>query len=163
MKHPPHVGLRTVKTAIVVFISLALSCLRPEDSNPLYIAVAAILSIQPTMETSRKEGVNRLIGTAIGGFWGILIFVLNIYALAQLPLIARYFIVSLAVIPIIVNHLYINRPSSIGIALVVFLVIATSPVGEIAPLKYVGNRLLDTFLGFVVALAVNKIKLSDSQ
>ena len=74
-----HVGLRTIKTIVVVFLSLCLAYVRQGLANPLYIAIAAILCIQPTMSSSRKAGTDRLIATVIGGFWGIIVFVSNNY------------------------------------------------------------------------------------
>ena len=42
---------------------------------------------------------------------------------------------------------------------VVYLIITVSPVGNMTNFQFVYNRLLDTFMGFAIAMAVNWIKL----
>lgn len=163
MKNLPHIGMRTVKTAVVVFLSLVVSWLRQGQSNPLYIAVAAILAIQPTMESSRDAGINRLVGTIVGGVWGIAVFLINVFVLKDVHIIAQYAFISLAIIPLILTDLGIKRPSTVAASCVVFLIITTSPIGEINPLKFVWGRLLDTFLGFAIAIVVNRIRLPQKQ
>jgi len=161
MNKLPHIGLRIIKTSVVIFLSLAVSWLRAGQSNSLYIAIAAMLAIQPTMESAKNEGVNRLIGTLSGGVWGTAVFLINIFVLGRVHVLVQYLFVSLAIIPLILTSLKLKRPATVSIACVVFLVVATSPVGDVNPLKYVGNRMLDTFIGFVIGMAVNPVSLPD--
>jgi len=154
-----HIGLRTVKTVVVVFLSLCLAYIRQGFANPLYIAIAAILCIQPTLESSRKAGTNRLIGTIVGGFWGIVMFLLNNYLFSDIHIILRYALVSLFLIPLIYSLIFIRRPTTVATSSVVYLIITVSPVGNMTKFQFVYNRLLDTFLGFLIAIAVNWIKL----
>jgi len=42
-------------------------------------------------------------------------------------------------------------------------VVATSPVGDINPLKYVGSRMLDTFIGFVIGMIVNPVRIPQKE
>ena len=123
-----HVGMRTVKTVVVVFLSLCLAYVRQGFANPLYIAIAAILCIQPTMESSRIAGTNRLIGTFVGGFWGIAVFLINSYVFADLHIIAKYAFTSLALIPMIYTNIYIKRASMVATSAVVYLIITVSPM-----------------------------------
>lgn len=153
----PRIGLRTVKTAVVVFISFALAWLRQGQSNALYIAIAAMLAIQPTMESSKQAGTDRLVGTLTGGIWGIIIFLVNVFVFGKMHILVQYAVMSLATVPLILVALKLKRPSTISISLVVFLVVATTPVGELNPLKYVFSRMLDTTLGFLIGILVNPI------
>ena len=159
MNKLPHIGLRIIKTAVVIFLSLTVSWLRAGQSNALYIAIAAMLAIQPTMEGAKSEGINRLIGTLSGGVWGTAVFLINVFALGRFHVLVQYLFVSLAIIPLILTSLKLKRPSTVSIACVVFLVVATSPVGDINPLKYVGSRMLDTFIGFVIGMVVNPVRI----
>lgn len=161
MNRLPHIGLRIIKTAAVIFLSLAVSWLRAGQSNSLYIAIAAMLAIQPTMESAKNEGVNRLVGTLSGGIWGTAVFLINIFVLGRVHVLVQYLFISLAIIPLILTSLKLKRPATVSIACVVFLVVATSPVGEVNPLRYVGNRMLDTFIGFVIGMIVNPVRLPD--
>lgn len=154
-----HIGMRTVKTVVVVFLSLCLAYVRQGFANPLYIAIAAILCIQPTMESSRKAGTNRLVGTLTGGFWGIVVFLLNSYVVGDVHPIVNYAIVSVCLIPLIYTNIYIKRATMVATSAVVYLIITVSPVGSMTNFQFVYNRLLDTLLGFLIAMAINAIKL----
>ena len=158
-----HIGMRTVKTVVVVFLSLCLAYVRQGAANPLYIAISAILCIQPTMESSRKAGTDRLIGTIVGGFWGIIVFLLNIHILPDIHIIAKYAVISICLIPIIYTNIRIKRPAVISTSAVVYLIITASYSGTIANFQYVCNRLLDTFFGFLIAMAVNMVKLPSEE
>ena len=154
-----HVGMRTVKTIVVVFLSLCLAYIRQGLANPLYIAIAAILCIQPTMSSSKKAGTDRLIATVIGGFWGIIVFVSNNYFFPQFHPIFKYAIISVCLIPLIYTNIHIKRPSNVSTSAVVYLIITVSSSGAMSNVQYLLNRLLDTFMGFLIAIAVNWIKL----
>ena len=154
-----HVGLRTIKTIVVVFLSLCLAYVRQGLANPLYIAIAAILCIQPTMSSSKKAGTDRLIATVIGGFWGIIVFVSNNYFFPQFHPIFKYAIISVCLIPLIYTNIHIKRPSNVSTSAVVYLIITVSSSGAMSNVQYLYNRLLDTFMGFLIAIAVNWVKL----
>ena len=158
-----HIGLRTVKTVVVVFLSLCLAYIRQGNANPLYIAIAAILCIQPTMQSSRKAGTDRLIATVIGGFWGIIVFLLNNYCLPDVHIILKYAVVSVCLIPIIYTNILIKRPTLVSTSAVVYIIITVSYSGTMTNLQFLYNRLLDTFLGFVIAMAINGIRLPQEQ
>ena len=160
---PLHVGLRTIKTVVAVFLSLCLAYVRQGFANPLCIAIAAILCIQPTMTSSRKAGTDRLIGTIVGGFWGIIVFIINTNPAVNLPVIIKYAIISLALIPIIYTNICIRRASVVSTSAVVYLIITVSSVSGMSNLQFLFNRLLDTFMGFVIAMAVNCIKLPSAE
>lgn len=154
-----HVGLRTIKTIVVVFLSLCLAYVRQGLANPLYIAIAAILCIQPTMSSSRKAGTDRLIATVIGGFWGIIVFVSNNFFFPQFHPVFKYAIISVCLIPLIYTNIHIKRPSNVSTSAVVYLIITVSSSGAMSNVQYLYNRLLDTFMGFLIAIAVNWVKL----
>ncbi len=163
-KFPPiHIGMRTVKTVIVVFLSLCLAYIRQGNANALYISIAAILCIQPTMESSRKAGTDRLIGTIVGGFWGIIVFMLNNHLLSDIHIIAKYAVVSLCLIPIIYTNIRIKRPSVISTSAVVYLIITVSYSGVMTNVSYLYYRLLDTFFGFLIAMVINAVKLPSEE
>ena len=68
----PHIGSRNIKTALSVLICLIFW------PNSLFAAIAAVICVQDTVENSVKIGLNRLIGTLLGGILGvILLFTIN--------------------------------------------------------------------------------------
>ena len=159
--HMPHIhiGLRTVKTVVVVFLSLVLAYVRQGFANPLYIAIAGILCLQPTLESSKKAGANRLVGTLVGGFWGIVVFLLNNYLFTDVHIIVKYAIISVCLIPLIYTNIFVKRPTIVATSAVVYLIITVTPVGNMTNFQFVYNRFLDTFLGFLIAISINWIKL----
>ena len=154
-----HVGMRVLKTAIATFIALCLAYLRQGNANPLYIAIAAILCVRPSMESSKKAGFERLAGTFIGGFWGLIIFLLNGYVLDHTHIILRYAVVSAAIIPLIYTLIAAKCPNSVAVAGTVYLIVTVSPVGSMTKAQFLLNRMLDTFMGFAIAFAINYIKM----
>lgn len=170
----PKIGMRTVKTAVAVFICLllyegihALTGLVPADgkqlhqlillffghSNILYAIFAAVICMQTTLENSVKSGLNRLIGTAVGGVLGILFLFLK-----YVPYFAlfRIFLISLGVIIVIYICNLLRVSQSIAIALVVFVII-TAGVQQESPFLYALNRCVDTAIGTLISILVNAL------
>ncbi len=158
-KKLPHLGMRTVKTALVVFISLLVSAIRAGISQPFDIAFAAVLCIQPTMDSLKTAGKNRMIGTMIGGLWGSIIFLTNVYLLSNAHFIFRYILISVAVIPVIYSLLLLKKTDSIPIACATYLIITLSRPTTSDPFLFLCNRLLDTFTGILIAYIINRIYL----
>ena len=69
---PVHVGQRNVKTALSA--SLCALIYYFLGRNPAFACIGAIFGMGADMEHSRLHGGNRLFGTVIGGFLGILVY-----------------------------------------------------------------------------------------
>lgn len=138
------VGMRNIKTAIAVFISIILSKLFKME-YPFYAAIAAIISMQSSVEESFRAGRNRMIGTLIGAVVGFICALIN-------PGNAFVSAIGIVIVIYLCNLLKWKESSSIGG--VVFLAIMLNLKGN-SPLWYSINRLFDTFLGIIVAIVVN--------
>lgn len=68
----PHIGLRNLKTAIAA--SLCALIYELIDRNPTFACIGAIFGMGADMENSKLHGGNRLFGTVIGGFLGMILF-----------------------------------------------------------------------------------------
>lgn len=158
-KKLPPLGMRTVKTALVVFISLLVSALRRGISQPFDIAFAAVLCIQPTMDSLKTAGKKRMLGTMIGGLWGSIIFLTNVYLLNNVHFIFRYVLISVAIIPVIYSLLLLKKADSIPIACATYLILTINRAATSDPFMFLCNRLLDTFTGILVAYVINSIYL----
>ncbi len=77
-KKLPGIGQRMLKTAVAVFICLMIYCLRGYhgQSMPTEAVITAIICMQPYIRDSREYAVNRLAGTLVGTFWGLLFLLL---------------------------------------------------------------------------------------
>lgn len=151
MKRP---GLRIVKTAIAVFLSLCLCHIRSPESMPFYGAIAAIICLKPDVDDTIDIGVNRVIGTLMGGLTG-LVYLLNFKRL-DLNSFTNYFLVSLIVILLIWLMANLNKPNAISIMCIVFISIVINH-GESPefPVNFALNRVIDTLVGVLVAIFIN--------
>ncbi|WP_267907454.1 aromatic acid exporter family protein [Anaerococcus obesiensis] len=65
-------GQRIFKTALAVFLSFTFSHFRSANALPFYSAIAAIICTKNDVNGSIDIGLNRILGTCIGGFVGFL-------------------------------------------------------------------------------------------
>ena len=151
----PKVGMRMVKTVIAAFLSALIGFLR--DQPPFYSMIAAILCMQQDRAQGVKVALNRTIGTLIGGAFGLgmLLVEQNTPLKALTPL--YYLVISICIIPLIYITVLIKKAPSSYISCVVFLSITVSHVTDANPYVFVFNRVLDTLIGILMALAVNEI------
>ncbi|ERI95663.1 hypothetical protein HMPREF1982_00137 [Clostridiales bacterium oral taxon 876 str. F0540] len=138
------IGMRNIKTAIAVVISVIISKLLKME-YPFYIAIASIISMQSSVEASFKAGRNRMLGTLIGAIVGFFLSSIN-------P--GNIILIGLGIIAVIYLCSIFNWEQSTSIACVVFCAIMMNLKGS-SPFLYSVNRLLDTFIGIIVAVGVN--------
>lgn len=148
------IGMRVIKTVISVFICFIISHYRNE--SPLYSTIAAIISMKTDHRGGIIEGKNRMKGTIIGGFFGLIgLIVLELLRLENNSLIG-YFITSLFLIPIIYSNLKIHSTDSVSLSCIVFLGIVVSD-NKIPAISRVLNRTIETFIGVIVSIVINII------
>ena len=152
-----HIGMRIIKTAIAVCLCGLIGWLR-EGEMYFFAMIAAVICIQKSAEATIKNSFNRVIGTAIGGVFCVLVLFTETQLHLQSVFMPLYILLcSVMVVPIIVCTLAIHKPTVAGFACIVFLSISVYHVGDASPYAYALNRMLDTTIGIVVALLVNLI------
>ncbi len=147
-------GLRAIKTAISVFLCLLISIIF-NRSDVLLGSIAAIICIQPTYSETFLTGIRRLVGTLIGGIIGYLILLLT----HNLPLksFSDLLIAPISILIVIYICNLINYPESVVISCIVVLSVVMWPTENVTDtLMYVINRVIDTSLGIIIAMFVNK-------
>lgn len=150
---PMHIGQRNIKTALAATICAAAYLLI--NRNPTFACIGAIFGMGSDMSNSRLSGGNRLFGTIIGGFLGMLLFqiYLYIYPDGHITILMLLFLF-IGVVLLILLSQFFNWPGAIqpgGVLLCIILY--NTPVATFVP--YSLNRMLDTAIGVGVALAVN--------
>ena len=151
----PRLGMRTVKTAICICLCLLIDMLFETDIS-LYSSIVAIVCMQSTIENTLRTSVNRLIGTAIGGGFGMLL----IWLLPLTSIQSFYFIVmSLGTIATIYICNVIRMPGSSVICAIVYITVIAAPLmpnsqGDAYTVAVF--RIIDTVIGIVVAATVNR-------
>lgn len=149
------IGLRTVKTAIAVLICLVVQLIVPSLSA-LNASIAAIVCMRETPGKSWETGVNRFIGTLIGGAFGFIWVSLARF----IPYYSQWtyiLLVPLGMILCISVCVWLKKFDAVIICCVVFLIITLDhEVASGQPLIYVGMRIIDTTIGIFFATLINK-------
>lgn len=138
------VGMRNIKTAIAVSLSVAISRFFNME-YPFYAAIAAIISMQTTMGESFKVGRNRMLGTILGAMVGVIFYFINSSSIVT---------IGIGIMVVIYMCNLFGWKKSVSIAGIVFCVIMTNLDGR-DPIFYALNRILDTFIGITIAVLVN--------
>lgn len=156
----PKIGMRMIKTSIAVFLCFSVYLFR-ENGNIFYSVIAAILCMQPDVESSYKVGINRIIGTFIGGIMGMAILSIEtwLYNFHNLPYFIFAAIISVMLIPVIYTALLIRKPTASFIACVVFLSITIIHGYDVNPFYFAVNRMIDTLIGIIISWIINGIHL----
>lgn len=112
--------------------------------------------MEQTYEQTFDTGVNRFIGTMVGGIIGYVS--LEICSMFSFHEILRVFALPICILAVVYICNFINRKSAVSIGCVVVIVIL-SRFGdkESGTLNYVTERVFDTLVGVFVAMAINKI------
>lgn len=154
-----HIGQRNIKTAAAATLCAVLYYL--VDRNPTFACIGAIFGLGSDMENSRLNGGNRFYGTVIGGFLGMLLFRLYICFYPEgghHPLLLV--LVFIGVVLLIIACQLFRWPGGIqpgGVVLCIILF--NTPVDTY--ISYSINRMIDTGLGVIVALLINRVFTRD--
>lgn len=179
-------GLRTIKTAITIFLCLAVFMILksfelipsvPEGFstnwfNPFFAALAGCYSLGDSKKTSISQAKNRCIASLIGGIVGILlIFLYNLTglswpSLASIDILSYNFLLPYLLVAIfstfvITIGILLKQQKAIFVALLTFLSVTINP-GTIVDnweFQFGINRILSTIVGVLLALLVNFMHL----
>lgn len=138
------IGMRTIKTALAVSLSVLLSQIMHLEF-PFYAAIASIIVMQAYTRDTLSSGKNRMLGTFAGVCMGA--------AFAMIPF-NKAVLSGVGIIILFCLCNLLKWEKSIGIAGVVFMRIMVDLENE-SPLKFGMNRLFDTLVGICIALLVN--------
>lgn len=146
----PKVGKRNIKTGLAVFICLFLLPLIG-FKQPFYACIASVLSMQDTPENSFEYGKNRLKSTILGGICSICFIFINqlIYNFGFTIIITP-----LGIMTTIYLCNLVGWKEASGTACVVFCSILINHADDMY--IFALNRMLETFLGVLIAVLVNK-------
>ena len=151
---PPHVGMRTIKTALATAFCAFLYYFT--DRSPAFACIGVIFGMGANIEDAKKNGGNRLFGTIIGGVIGILLFRLYLvfvpdghYTLLMIPFV----FVGTVLLVMLCQAFWIGGVQPGGVVLCILLF--NTPVATYV--DYAMNRIFDTAVGVVLALIVSYV------
>lgn len=145
------IGLRTIKTAISVFICLIIMHLLNRES-PVLACLAVVYCLRTDNNSTINFSIHRLVGT----FIGVGVSLLAIFAQQQLGnhIIMKALIGSFGIILVIVFSNIFKRPEGIVSGSSTFLIICfNTPFTE--TFGYATTRLLDVVIGATIAIIIN--------
>jgi len=150
------VGARVWKTALAVAAALGISRLLGID-HPVFAGVAAIICMQPTVFGSLRSGRERMQATIIGAVFSLAALIL----LEHVPAlrVIRPGMVGVTVLAVMAVMIRLKWFDSLVLAAATVVVIMVLPSDENI-YWYSASRTAVTFVGIVVATAVNAIFLT---
>lgn len=146
------IGMRTAKTGLAVFLVLAIFHLFDWKGTQI-AALTAVFSLRENFNKSLSFGVSRILGNTIGGLMAIIFYFVSDF-------FHGHFLVTLLLVPFltmmtIVLNVAFNNVSGIVGANAAFLLISLAPPGPGNASWYVISRVLQTFVGVLLAILVN--------
>lgn len=152
----PKIGLRTIKSGIAVFLCLLLL-----PSEPFFACLTAVICLQDTVYNSIHMGINRGAGTIIGASFGLLFLFFfrtleNYIPNQYLSKLIIYIIITIGIIFMIYICNILKRPGAINVTCIAFLGVTTTHAYS-DPLFYATNRTIETILGIVISILVNRL------
>ena len=161
-KKLPPIGGRIIKSSLSVALCMLIYGLRTllpiGNGIPFYSALAALWCLQPYSKTTKRNAGQRSIGTFNGALFG-LVFIMLMRGFGLREPVPVYLLASVIIIPVIYVTVILDKRDASFFSCVVFLSIALTHSFDDDPYVFVLNRVLDTFIGIGVGLAVNNFHL----
>lgn len=173
IKKLPLPGMRNIKTAVSVLLCLVVYVLFPllaeitnefdgkffelltfivNRQDPMFACIAAVVVMQSTVADSVSSGKSRIYGTALGAAAGLLFLLINLSVPVHL---LNILLIAIGVVFLIYVCNLLKLQNAVSISVITFLVILIS-IGQKSPILYAVNRLLDTGIGIVISIFVNR-------
>ena len=156
----PPVGMRILKSAAAIELCYLISFLRGNSGILFYSQLAALWCIQSYRSGTRKNALQRMIGTVIGALFGLSYLLIR----NSLPWnmtfhpVLNSFMISGMIIAVLYFTVLIRKKQASYFSCVVFLSIVVNHVADASPYLFVWNRFLDTVIGILVGVTVNSMR-----
>lgn len=160
--HFPRVGQRIIKTAVAVFLCLLVFHLRGISGALLSseACITAIICMQPYVSDTREYAVNRIAGTLIGSFWGLLFLLGGLFVPGVADhRVLLYALMAVGVILSLYSTVLVRMPDAANLSAIVFICIVIAFPDIEDPLLQAYYRISDVLLGTFAAIAVNHFRL----
>lgn len=146
--------VRMVKMALAAALCALLYAWLAPGRSPAFACIGVIFGMGETMEDSRLHGGNRLVGTAIGGLLGMLLF--RVYLFIRPDGSPSLWLVPLTFIGVVLLNLACRvcwagglHPGGVVLCILLFSTPAATYV------SYAVNRIVDTAIGVLLAWGIS--------
>lgn len=141
------VGLRTIKTAVAVILSMLLvSSYGTTESRLIFAMLGAMTAVQPTFKESVQSSLTQIVGVLFGVAVSFLLLYLPLNSLVVAG-------IGIVLVITLYNVFHITYSPALPCFMVVML--CTTPA--ISPLQYGLGRIWDTTIGLAVGMAINML------
>lgn len=149
----PKVGLRNIKTALAVTLCIVVFDVIHRE-NPFFACIASVFCMKDTVANSISMGKNRILGTMLGGVIGIMLIFLSTHF--QFLYNLRAIVTGIGVSTSIYICTLFKKPESVIVSCIVISGIMINYATQLNSYVYAINRSVDTIIGIIVAILVNK-------
>lgn len=141
------IGLRTLKTAAAVVISMAIVNIFGATTSKLTFAMlGAMAAMQPTFKESFESCLTQFLGVFFGALVSVVLIMTPIH-----PLVAA----GIGIIIVITSYNAVHIDFSPSLACLIVVTLCTTP--DIRPFEYAMGRFWDTAIGLGVGMAINTL------
>lgn len=153
-KKLPKIGMRSIKTAISATLCAVLYILF--GRNPTFACIGAVFGMESDYSDKPwRTGLNRLIGTIIGGFLGMGLYYIDLHISSKFVEILLLMIG--IVLLIYISQLFRCAGAIQGGAVVFYIIMLNTPSDQY--ISYAINRMLDTGIGVGMSVLINVLHL----
>jgi len=146
MKHFP-LGLRTVKTALAIVISMFIvEAYGATSSRLIFAMLGAMAAVQTTFKASVESCLTQIVGVILGGLAGVALLFLPIH-----PHVAA----GIGVLLVITFYNACRIPYSPSLPCFIVVLLCTTP--DIQPISYALGRIWDSAIGLAVGMVINTL------
>ena len=149
-------GLRIIKTTFAIGLCLVIFY-SFSYYKPIYAAMACILTMKETSSLTLSSGINRMIGTVIGGVVALLgLYFIKLIHISSTSLLMSLIITAFTFFVLVLCKLFKfdSYVYSMAAVITVFMMLSYNNQGN--ALDYVMIRVFETFVGIVMAYLVNQ-------
>lgn len=142
-----HIGLRTLKTAAAVILSMVIvDAYGATTSKLIFAMLGAMAVVQPTFKESLESCLTQIVGVLLGALIGVLLLALKLP-----PLVTAG--IGIVVVITLYNAFRIRFSPSLACLIVVTLCTSDG----IQPMAYAAGRIWDSAIGLGVGMAINTL------
>ena len=149
----PPVGQRIIRSVFATALCFCVYYLRGKQGIPFYSALAVLQCMQPYRDKTAKIAKNRITGTFVGAFWGLVVILIQLYVIKDVyrGTILSYMMISLFTGVVLYSTVMLNVKDTSYFSCVVFLSITVMHMTDANPFVFVFNRVMDTLIGVGLA------------
>lgn len=141
------IGLRTIKTAVAVILSMIIvDSYGATTSKLIFAMLGAMAAVQPTFKESLESGMTQIIGTLFGALMGVVLLALKVP-----PLVAT----GIGIVMVITLYNAFGIHCAPGLPCLIVVTLCTTP--DVQPFTYAVGRIWDSAIGLGVGMVINTL------